>query len=164
MFDIKLINKAQKLVIACEANQWKLGTVESCTGGLLAGLMTTLSGVSKIYPGSLVTYSNQLKHQLAHVPEKILKTHGAVSAQTVKAMCVGGQQTLQAELVIAITGIAGPDGGTQEKPVGLVYIGVAHLQKTRIQAYQFGDLGRDKVRLKTVEAALDQAFECMSAT
>ena len=101
---------------------YTLGTAESCTGGMIAAAITDLPGSSQIFKGSIVSYSNEIKAKLLNVPQEILDTHGAVSGACVRAMAEGVAKTLDVDAAIAVSGIAGPDGGTDEKPVGMVYI------------------------------------------
>lgn len=116
-----------------------VGTVESCTGGGLAGMFVSVPGSSDYFLGGLVTYSNALKQRLAHVNPGTLEKHGAVSEETVREMAEGGLQALGTDYCIATSGVAGPDGGTEEKPVGTVWISVATKEKTVAHKFNFGD-------------------------
>jgi nicotinamide-nucleotide amidase len=107
-------------------NHLKLATAESCTGGLIASLITDLAGSSDIFDRGFVTYSNQSKMDLLGVYHSILDAHGAVSEQTAQAMAEGALRQSMADIALSVTGIAGPSGGSEAKPVGLVYIGLAH--------------------------------------
>jgi nicotinamide-nucleotide amidase len=109
----------------CLARGLRIATVESCTGGLVGHLITEISGSSAYYVGGFVTYSDELKREVVGVPHDVLAAHGAVSAQVAMAMAGGGRARTGADLVVAVTGIAGPDGGSPAKPVGLTYIAVA---------------------------------------
>ena len=130
-----------------------VATAESCTGGLLAGCITAVPGISAAFPMGVVTYSNEAKMQLLQVPAQTLHDHGAVSVETAKAMAAGLRELSKADYCLAVTGIAGPDGGSTEKPVGLVYIGLAQLRGTQVREYRFaGD--RAAVRTQTCEAAI----------
>jgi PncC family amidohydrolase len=125
---------------------WSLGVAESCTGGLLGHLLTNLPGSSDFFKGGIVAYSNDVKHTLLKVEDAILEQHGAVSQETALAMVRGARKTLDVELAAAITGIAGPGGGTKDKPVGTVWIAVSlpggektklfHIQGNRLQVKQ----------------------------
>lgn len=138
----------------------KLTTAESCTGGLLAGTFMNVPGVSDVYEEGYITYANKSKHKLLGVKKKTLKEHGAVSRQTAKQMAKGAAKAAGADVAISVTGIAGPDGGTEEKPVGLVYIGCFVDGKTRVRKCNFqGD--REKVRSQAVQAAMEFAIECI---
>lgn len=108
---------------------------ESCTGGLISGLLTNIPGSSKFFPGSIVTYDNDIKHQELGVRKKDLKDHGAVSAQVAQAMAEGALEKFDTDIAFSVTGIAGPDGGTAKKPVGLFYVG--HADKKGSAAYRF---------------------------
>ena len=123
--DEELIALAREVGAACRSSGLTLATAESCTGGLVAHLITEIPGSSAYFLGALVTYADAVKVDLAGVPEATLAAHGAVSAQVAVAMAEGTRQRLGADIVVAITGIAGPDGGSEEKPVGLTYIAVA---------------------------------------
>lgn len=155
MFAPALIAKAELLISACRAHNLKIITAESCTGGLLAGLITSIPGASDAYDSGLVTYSNQAKMDLLGVPADILKVHGAVSEQTARAMAEGALR--RGNLALAVTGIAGPGGGTAEKPVGLVHIAVAARGDTRHKRLLLGDIGREEIRLRSIAEILDLA-------
>lgn len=131
-----------------------LATAESCTGGLIAAAMTDRPGSSSVFERGFVTYSNEAKTELLDVPKDILMKHGAVSSQVATAMVKGAIAHSRAELALSVTGIAGPDGGTEAKPVGLVYIGFGDkVGVVEVAEHRFkGD--RDSVRKQTVEAAL----------
>lgn len=123
--DDELLELASRLGSACRERGVRIGTAESCTGGLVAHLLTEVPGSSDYFTGGLVTYSNDLKTGLVDVPADVLEAHGAVSAQVARAMAVGARRRLAVDLAVAVTGIAGPDGGTPAKPVGLTYVAVA---------------------------------------
>ncbi len=135
-----------------ERGLW-LATAESCTGGSLAAAITSVAGSSECFGYGLVTYSNEAKNSLLQVPWETLAAHGAVSNQTAEAMVQGLQALSGADLAISITGIAGPGGGTPQKPVGLVYIGLYWQGKISSFGYHFGG-DRQQVRTQTVQAAL----------
>jgi nicotinamide-nucleotide amidase len=116
---------AQAVGELIERDSLSLGLAESCTGGLVAQLLTAHSGASNYFTGGIVCYSNQVKHEQLGVPEDLLQQHGAVSEQVARAMALGAQQALKTPLTLAITGIAGPGGGSDVKPVGLVHFAVA---------------------------------------
>lgn len=130
-----------------------LATAESCTGGMIAAAMTDCAGSSAVFERGFVTYSNAAKTELLGVPKDMLIKHGAVSAQVATAMVKGAIAHSRAELAVAVTGIAGPDGGSAEKPVGLVYIGYG--DKTGVvEVAEHRFIGsRDEVRRQTVEAS-----------
>lgn len=138
---------AQKILIA---------TAESCTGGLIAGLFTEFAGSSNVLDRGFVTYSNQAKIEMLDVCEKALIAHGAVSETVARQMAEGALRQSQANLSIAVTGIAGPGGGTETKPVGTVHLACARQDKTTAhQKLSLGDIGRHEVRMATIEAALN---------
>jgi nicotinamide-nucleotide amidase len=116
---------ADAVLAACRTRGWHLATAESCTGGLVAAALTAIAGSSDVVERGFVTYSNEAKIELLGVPAETIAAHGAVSAQTTAAMARGAVARTPADLAVSITGIAGPGGGTPQKPVGLVYLGVA---------------------------------------
>jgi len=133
-----------------------LATAESCTGGLLGELITSVPGSSRYYLGGLVTYSNALKTQLLGVSQQLLTERGAVSVQVAEAMAVGARRALDADYALSITGIAGPEGGTREKPVGLVYIGLCGPGGTDVREFRFGSASpRAEIRLRAAYSALN---------
>ena len=124
---------SQKVVKSLNKKNLKISIVESCTGGMLASSITSISGSSKVFSLGLVTYSNQAKIQFLKVPKKILLKHGAVSYETCKSMVKNLSLLSKTNISISITGVAGPKGGTKEKPVGLVYIGIKKGKKILIK-------------------------------
>ncbi len=138
------------LFAGIKQKNWKLATAESCTGGMIAATITDKSGSSAILERGFVTYSNQAKIDCLHVSEATLTEHGAVSAQTAREMAVGALKNSLADISISVTGIAGPDGGTEIKPVGLVYIGCC-VKNSVPEAHQFYfDGDRASVRRQTM--------------
>ena len=140
-----------------------LVTAESCTGGLVAGALTAIAGSSDVVDRGFVTYSNAAKSQMLGAPSALIAEHGAVSAQVAAAMAVGALSASGADLAVSVTGIAGPGGGSPQKPVGLVYFAAARaggpiLARQRL----FGDIGREAVRLMSVRAALELMLEQMN--
>jgi PncC family amidohydrolase len=127
---------------------------ESCTGGLLAAKITNVPGSSDYFDRGIVTYSNQAKSQILGVPEEVIAKHGAVSSQVAEAMAKGAVKISGADVGIGITGIAGPTGGTPEKPVGLVYVSLANKQKAWVEKFLFGD-DRQIIRERSSYAALN---------
>lgn len=142
------------------ANDLSLATVESCTGGLLAGRIINVPGVSETYKCGYVTYSNKAKRKCVGVKKSSLEKYGAVSKQVATEMVEGAHAESKADVVISTTGIAGPDGGTDEKPVGLVYIGCYVCGKTTVKEYHFNG-NRAKIRESTVASALTLLRECL---
>jgi PncC family amidohydrolase len=130
----------------CVATGTRLVTVESCTGGLVGHLITETPGSSAYYVGGFVTYSDQLKRDLVDVPADVLAAHGAVSAQTAIAMAVGGRARAGADIAASVTGIAGPDGGSAEKPVGLTYVAVADGTGAEVRRYLWSGSRSDNKR------------------
>ncbi|MEA2609851.1 MAG: nicotinamide-nucleotide amidase, partial [Chloroflexota bacterium] len=121
MADDPLVSLAARVAQRCLALGYRIATVESCTGGLVGHLITEIPGSSAYYVGGFVTYSDDAKVAMVGVPTDVLRAHGAVSAQTAMAMASGGRERTGAEISISVTGIAGPDGGSPSKPVGLTY-------------------------------------------
>ncbi|HEU4549488.1 MAG TPA: CinA family protein [Rhizomicrobium sp.] len=155
MFRDDLIALATDTLAIARSRRVMIATAESCTGGLIAGLLTEIPGSSDVLERGFVTYSNAAKEEMLGVPHELLATHGAVSRAVAAAMAEGALDHSWAQLAVAVTGIAGPGGGSAEKPVGLVFIAAMRAGDAPIvQRHLFGDIGRDQVRLATVEAAL----------
>jgi nicotinamide-nucleotide amidase len=155
MFSEPLLNDARRLLEALRARGLKLATAESCTGGLIAALMTEIAGSSDVFERGFVTYSNAAKVGLLDVDLELIFRYGAVSAEVASAMAAGAVRASGADLAVAVTGVAGPGGGSAEKPVGLVLIGTCWRgADPRATAYRFGDIGRSEVRLATVREAV----------
>jgi nicotinamide-nucleotide amidase len=154
MFPPELIARAEKLLADARARGLKIVTAESCTGGLVAGLLTEIPGSSDVVERGLVTYSNQAKEELLGVSHAILEAHGAVSEQTARAMAQGALKHSHAGLAVAVTGVAGPGGGSADKPVGLVHFAAARGSGVIHRECRFGDIGRGEVRMKSVEVAI----------
>lgn len=139
----------------------KLAAAESCTGGLIAAAMTDIAGSSDVFERGFVTYSNEAKMELLGVPEDMLKEYGAVSAPVAEAMAQGALKHSHADLAVSCTGIAGPGGGSDTKPVGLVYIGVA-LKDHPVKSFEHRFQGdRDTIRLQTVGTALRHVLDTL---
>jgi nicotinamide-nucleotide amidase len=140
---------------ACRAHGLKIATAESCTGGLVAGALTDIAGSSDVVDRGFITYSNEAKQQMLGVPADTLKKFGAVSRETAEAMARAALGKADADVVVAITGIAGPGGGSADKPVGLVHFATASRSGALTHAEQrYGDIGRAQVRHKSVLQAL----------
>ena len=148
----------KQLATALLARKQTLATAESCTGGLVGAALTSLPGSSAWYLGGIVAYSNSLKTRLLGVPAETLAAHGAVSAETAHAMAEGARRQTAADFAVSLTGIAGPDGGTPEKPVGLVYMAVAAPHGTATFQHLFSG-SRADIRHAAVEAALRHLLE-----
>ena len=153
-FDDDMKQAAAALLDACRTRYLKLATAESCTGGLIAGLLTAVPGSSAVVERGFVTYTNEAKWEMLDVPVELFQRVGAVSKQVAKAMAEGAVARSHAQLAVAVTGVAGPGGGSKKKPVGLVHIAAARSgATTRHKRYVFkGD--RDAVRRQTVSAAI----------
>jgi nicotinamide-nucleotide amidase len=145
---------ASETIKALTARGLTVATAESCTGGLIAGALTAISGSSEVVYGGFVTYANEAKISQIGVPYALLKQHGAVSEQVAIAMAEGALGTAGTHLAIAVTGIAGPNGGTADKPVGLVHFALASDEETKHVRKVFAKLDRDGVRHATVLQAL----------
>lgn len=138
----------------------RLATAESCTGGLVAKLVTDVSGSSEVFLGGVVSYSNDVKVGILGVSEETLAAHGAVSEETAREMALGAKARLRADVAVSTTGIAGPTGGTAEKPVGTVCFGIASVRGERSETMHFGkDLSRDEVRRFAAKHALSLVIE-----
>ncbi len=161
--------QAQILVQKLRTEAWRVSFAESCTGGLLSGTLTRIPGSSDVFELGIVTYSNQMKQKFLNVQQQSLERHGAVSSQVVEAMVCGLHKQSQAELTLAISGIAGPGGGTLEKPLGLVWFGLglsrpeSHSEFS-VKSYAFLFPGkRESVRKLAVHTALKLLNQCVEA-
>jgi nicotinamide-nucleotide amidase len=153
---------AVRLAERCTSRGLHVATVESCTGGLVGHAITEIPGSSAYFVGGFVTYSDELKFQAVGVPHDVLSAHGAVSAQVAMAMATGGRQRTGADLAAAVTGVAGPDGGSPSKPVGLTYIAVADAVGVAVRRHVWtGDRSANKVA--SAEAALELLLERIAA-
>jgi nicotinamide-nucleotide amidase len=156
MFSPDLLVQAEALLEAARTKGLKLACAESCTGGLIAGLLTEIPGSSDVLDRGFVTYSDKAKEEMLGVPAALIRQNGAVSEAVARAMAEGAIRSSTAQLSVAVTGIAGPGGGTEEKPVGLVHIAAARAgEPTLHRECRFGDIGRSEIRLKSVTAALE---------
>jgi nicotinamide-nucleotide amidase len=155
MSDPAILKAATALIDLCVRKQLKLATAESCTGGLVASALTEVPGSSAVLDRGFITYSNAAKQQMLGVSADILRNHGAVSRATAEAMARGALGNANADMVIAITGIAGPGGGSSDKPVGLVHFAAGSRNGARSHTeIHYGDIGRAEVRRKSVLQAL----------
>ena len=148
----KISQKVVKLLIK---KRLKISFAESCTGGLLSSSITSVSGSSKVFTVGLVTYSNQSKIKILKVPKKIIMKHGAVSYETCLSMVKNLNKISKTNISVSITGVAGPKGGTNQKPVGLVYIGIKKGNKTFVKKYLFKNKKRNSIQRTTVNKALN---------
>jgi nicotinamide-nucleotide amidase len=143
-----------RVLEACRARQWRVATAESCTGGLVAGALTEIAGSSDVVDRGFVTYSNAAKTTMLGVPEAMLAAHGAVSRETAQAMARGALDRAGVDLTVAITGVAGPGGGSAEKPVGLVHFAAATKDRLIHREKRYADVGRSEIRRLSVIEAL----------
>jgi nicotinamide-nucleotide amidase len=155
MFSSSLTQEAAHLLDVLRARHLKLATAESCTGGLVAGLLTEIPGSSDVVERGFVTYSNEAKTEMLGVSADLIAARGAVSEEVARAMAEGALVHSRADLAVSITGVAGPGGGTPAKPVGLVHLAVAGRRSPTLhQELRLGDIGRGPIRLASVAAAL----------
>lgn len=150
-----LVRQAAELLAACRTRNLRISTAESCTGGLLAAVLTEVPGSSDVFERGFVTYSNDAKFEQLAVPQVVISHCGAVSEETARAMAAGALGHSRADLAVAITGIAGPGGGCAEKPVGLVHLAAARRNGAALhKKIQVGDIGRGEVRRQAAKEAL----------
>jgi nicotinamide-nucleotide amidase len=159
MIDDELRRAAARVLDLCRARGLTVATAESCTGGLVVGALTEIPGSSDVVGYGFITYSNEAKQRILDVPAATLAAHGAVSRETAEAMAQGALTHSGADLTVAITGIAGPGGGSAEKPVGLVHFAAARSGQLLHREMRFGDIGRSEVRRQSVGVALDLLAE-----
>ena len=155
MFSPARLSLAKTVLDEARAKSLRIATAESCTGGLIAGLLTEIPGSSGVLDRGFVVYSDQAKQDLLGVPGSLIAELGAVSRAVARAMAQGAVAHSKAQLAVAVTGIAGPGGGSAQKPVGLVHLAAFRENGALLhEEHRFGDIGRAQVRLKSVEAAL----------
>jgi len=154
MFDHELRDAAEHLLHACRQRKLKVVTTESCTGGLIAATLTAIAGSSDVVDRAFVTYSNEAKRDMIGVPWKAIMTHGAVSEPVARAMAEGALAHSDADLAVSVTGVAGPGGGTAEKPVGLVHFGALRKGRETIAERHIFSGDRDGIRRVSVLTAL----------
>ena len=163
MFSDRLLNLARLVLDDAAQRLLKIVTAESCTGGLLSGLLVEIPGSSKVLERGFVTYSNKAKEEVLGIPGDMIADYGAVSEPVVRAMAEGALEESRANMSIAITGIAGPGGGTRLKPVGTVHFALARENAPiRHRLEQFDDIGRNEVRLASLETALNMLLESIN--
>ena len=146
---------SQKILNLLIKKKLKISFAESCTGGLLSSSITSISGSSKVFTLGLVTYSNKAKINILKVPKRIILKHGAVSYETCLSMVKNLSKISKTNISVSITGVAGPKGGTKQKPVGLVYIGIKKGNKTLVKKYLFKNKKRNLIQRTTVNKALN---------
>lgn len=155
MFPEDLLAEATALLAMLRAKGLTVATAESCTGGLIAGLLTEIPGSSDVVDRGFVTYSNEAKAQMLGVDSQLIAVHGAVSEQVARAMATGALSHAMADITVAVTGVAGPGGGSAEKPVGLVHFGASRRGRGVIHhQVRFGDISRSAIRIASVRQAL----------
>lgn len=160
MFPSDLTARAAALIDLLRRRHLMLATAESCTGGLIAGLITSVNGSSDVLECGFVTYSNAAKTRMIGVPADLIARVGAVSEEVARAMAEGALANSAADVAIAVTGVAGPGGGTATKPVGLVHCAAARRGcATVTRELRLGDIGREAVRMETVRVAVEMAYE-----
>ena len=148
----------KKIISLIKRKKMKLAIVESCTGGMLSSAITSVSGSSKVFNLGLVTYSNQAKTSILKVPQKIIKKYGSVSVQCCLAMVNNLSKISKSNVCVSITGIAGPKGGSKQKPVGLVYIGIRVGKKVIVNKCNFKNKGRAYIQRQTLKKSLNLLF------
>ncbi len=150
---------SQKVVKLLSKKKLKISFAESCTGGLLSNSITSISGSSKVFTLGLVTYSNQAKMNILKIPKKIIMNHGAVSHETCLYMVKNLNKISKTNISVSITGVAGPRGGTKQKPVGMVYIGIKKGNKTLVKKFLFKNKKRKLIQKASVNQALKMIFK-----
>ncbi|MBD3240999.1 MAG: nicotinamide-nucleotide amidohydrolase family protein [Chitinivibrionales bacterium] len=160
MFAQHTLELARTVVSGLTALGKTLSVAESCTGGLIGGAITAVPGSSSVFLGGVIAYSNEIKQRMLRVPGEALEAHGAVSGETVRAMADGAAAVTGSDYAVSVSGIAGPDGGTPQKPVGLVFIGLRTPKGTEAFEHRF-DGDREAVRLQAVETALSRVVEAV---
>ncbi|WP_419760531.1 CinA family protein [Acidisoma sp.] len=153
MFPQEMLAEAEAVLAGARARGWRITTAESCTGGLIAGLLTAIGGSSDVVDGGAVTYSNAAKTRMLGVPPELIASEGAVSEAVARAMAEGARRSAEVDLAISVTGVAGPGGGTATKPVGLIWFGVASPTQTIAKSRNFPG-GRTSIRMATVRHAM----------
>ena len=153
----------KKIISLINRKKMKLAIAESCTGGMLSSTITSVSGSSKVFTMGLVTYSNQAKTSILKVPQKIIKKYGAVSVQCCLAMVNNLSKFSKSKVCVSITGIAGPKGGSKQKPVGLVYIGIRVGKKVIVNKCNFKNKGRTYIQKQTVKKSLHLLLNLISS-
>ena len=158
--DLKIHDLAKQIIAKASAAGLTICTAESCTGGLIAAALTDIPGASNVIDRGFITYSNEAKAEVLGVPEVLIKTHGAVSNDVAAAMATGALERAKTDISLSVTGIAGPGGGTAEKPVGLVWFGLALKGgESQTAHYLFGNHSRETIRQKSVYTALSLILE-----
>ncbi len=155
LFPSPLLRLAETLLAEAREKKLRVATAESCTGGLIGALLTEIPGSSDVFERGFIVYSNRAKQDMLGVPGELIADQGEVSEAVARAMAGGAVANSHAHLAVSVTGVAGPGGGTNLKPVGLVHIAACREGRSILhEAHRFGDIGRNEVRIKSVEAAL----------
>ena len=162
MFDQQTLDRAETVIRQATAKSVVIATAESCTGGMIAAALTEIAGSSAVLDRGFVTYSNEAKTEMLDVSAQVIASHGAVSEETARAMAQGAVHNSRAGISVSVTGIAGPGGGTAEKPVGLVWFGRCANNTVTAQQKIFASSTRHGVRTHTVNAALDMLLETLA--
>lgn len=163
MFDRQLVIEAKDTLDMLREGGLMLATAESCTGGLVAGLLTSIAGSSAMIDRGFVTYSNEAKSEMLDVPMALIQQYGAVSEQVAREMAEGALKNSRANVAVSVTGIAGPGGGSDEKPVGLVHFGCARTELgTHHVRMNYGDIGRNEIRHAAIGTALAMIRQSVS--
>jgi nicotinamide-nucleotide amidase len=161
----EILTLSRRVLDACFARKLKIAVAESCTGGLIAAALTEIAGSSDVFERGFVTYSNEAKQDLLDVPAALIAAHGAVSAEVAEAMALGALAHSRAQFALSVTGIAGPGGGSAEKPVGLVHFGLAQgerptlLQRKHFTGRDGKELSRAEIRRQAVLTGLQMLLE-----
>ncbi len=163
MFPDDIQTLARQVIEAAAARGLMIATAESCTGGLVSGALTAIAGSSAVVERGFVTYSNAAKTGLLGVPAAMIEGHGAVSEPVARAMADGALTRSEAQVSVSVTGVAGPGGGTTDKPVGLVHFGAFGPGGAVHAEHRFGDIGREEVRLASVRVALGLLLDRINA-
>jgi len=155
--DEEIAGLSRMLVEQFSARELTCATAESCTGGLISAAITEVPGSSAVFTHGFVTYANEAKEEVLGVHPNTLQTVGAVSSEVAREMVLGALHSSSADAAVAVTGIAGPDGGSEDKPVGLVFVAVATASQKGafVEQFEFGDVGRELIRKQTVTQALE---------
>ncbi|MEH6524896.1 MAG: CinA family protein [Sneathiella sp.] len=163
VFNREIVSMSTTVLENCRKRKWLLATAESCTGGLIGGALTEIAGSSDVFDRGFITYTNKAKHKVIGVDIDTLRNFGAVSEEVARTMAAGALKTAAVQIAVAVTGIAGPGGGSAEKPVGRVHLAATNIDgNTLHRKMDYGDIGRSEVRIATVMTALEMLNEISS--
>ena len=154
--------EAKTVIALANEKDITIATAESCTGGLIGAAITAIPGSSTAFKGGIIAYDNAIKNKLLNVPVDMLHKYGAVSREVARAMAQGAIEALNVDMAVSVTGIAGPGGGSEDKPVGTVWMGVAIQDTIEAKRFEFGDIGRNKIRDVTCFEALKTLTEALT--